>query len=119
MPPPIGHYEACTLENATRPGEECILHTEWAFARAAPEYLGSAGFCRRCRTYGATYAGVMYCRPKVSAKPLPLEWEKGLPQDPTPHDGDPPLRVAACPLTPEESSRVKTFTKLTGCACSI
>jgi hypothetical protein len=122
--PPRDYVESCTLEKASAPGEECILRTEWAFARAAPAYLAKAGFCKRCRTHGATYAGVMYCRPRAGAEPLPANWEKTLPQDPAPPTGPAP-NVPACPLpdaprkpqdgrfaTPPDEPRA-------GCACGV
>jgi hypothetical protein len=126
IPPPHDYVEECTLKNMRHEGEECLIRTEWAFAKEAPNYLGKMGFCRRCRTYGATYAELVYCRPKGQA-PLPADWEKGLPKDPVPPNNDERLTVPECwvetshpaPDSNAQDGRAESSKKRAGCTCRI
>ena len=99
IPPPRGYVEDCTIANVQKDGEECIERSAWhGDVYAAQRYLGDFGYCRRCKTYGATTFGEIYCRQKTSDKPLPSTWEADI-KALTPRSGDP--EPSAKPLVPE------------------
>lgn len=119
-PPEPGFIEHCVVEEVQREGEECMSHREWAFAREAPNYLGQSGYCRRCRTYGATYAEWIYCRPQGSAD-LPAGWEKVLPEDPVPPDEKGTVTVPECKVarTTPKSAASKWTAARRACGCGL
>jgi hypothetical protein len=88
VPPPSGYVEQCSRERAEKDGEYCVLHRGWhadplgcsgdaANKPADPKLCGSrgsasarecckawlaAGWRYRCKTYGASSFGVLWCR---------------------------------------------------------
>jgi hypothetical protein len=68
VPPPEGYVEACTVANEQGPGAECVDCRAWHGERdACVKEWGAKGYKQRCKTYGASAWGEVWC--KGDAKP--------------------------------------------------
>ncbi len=120
IPPPRGYVEECTIANVQKDGEECVERDAWHGDRdASQRYLGDFGYCRRCKTSGASTYGEIYCRQKSSDNPLPSGWRAAIKALPTPSADPDPSSKPLVPECPAASKHDGASPKSRGCGCSM
>lgn len=121
VPPPDDYVERCTIEIAKRDGEECVGRSSWHGDKGeAASYLGNLGFCRRCRTHGASVWSEVHCRKADPSKPLPANWEQEVAEaeKAAPEDGE-RKSGPQCEMTDAEAASRDPRGPRSGCACAI